>query len=105
MIGLAHTHRPLYQGPRLGQAIVPAAKPPAPAAPSVSKPAAVITGLALTGLSAAIAYVGISYGMEKKNSDFKRALGWTVGVLGVIQGLGRLVGTAALAFTPAETLV
>jgi hypothetical protein len=59
----------------------------------------VLTGLALTGLSAATAYVGINYGMNKKNTDFQRALGWTVGVIGVMSGLVRLVGTGVLALS------
>lgn len=75
----------------------------APAAPKDIKPILVLTGLAMTGLSAATAYVGISYGMEKNKSDLKRAVGWTVGVLGALSGVVRLIGTAAVLFmsTPA----
>jgi len=73
------------------QSLAPAQKP------SI-KPIAVLTGLAMTGISAATAYVGISYGMEKGRSDMKRALGWTVGVLGALSGLVRLVGTGAMLF-------
>lgn len=105
MISLRHTHRPLYRGGlRLGQAVAPAVVPTV-APPSVSKPAAVLTGIALTGLSAATAYVGINYGMNKRNTDIQRALGWTVGVIGVMSGLVRLAGTAILALAPSETLV
>lgn len=64
------------------------------------KPILVITGLALSGISAATAYVGISYGMEKGRSDVKRALGWTVGVLRALSGLVRLVGTGAALLMP-----
>lgn len=77
---------------------------PAPTGPGGSipsgslKPIVVLTGLALTGLSAATAYVGISYGMDKTKKDLKRALGWTVGVAGVLSGLVRLAGTAAVLF-------
>lgn len=63
----------------------------------------VLTGLALTGLSAATAYVGINYGTERKNTDLQRALGWTVGVIGVMSGLVRLAGTTVLALTPSES--
>jgi hypothetical protein len=79
--------------------------PTTPPSPSTGlknpvKPVLVLTGLALTGISAATAYVGISYGMEKGRSDIKRALGWTVGVLGALSGLVRLVGTGAMLFMP-----
>lgn len=106
MISLKHTQRPLYHpGLRLGQAMVPAPVPPTVAPPSVSRPVTVLTGLALTGLSAATAYVGINYGMNKKNTDLQRALGWTVGVIGVMSGLVRMVGTAVLALSSPESTV
>jgi hypothetical protein len=107
VISLKHTHRPLYQGLKLGQVVpAPVAAPAAAASgPGVMKPAAVLTGLALTGLAAATAYVGINYGMDKKNTDFQRALGWTIGVVSAIQGLGRLAGTAVLAFMPSDNLI
>lgn len=69
---------------------------------SVIKTTAVLTGLALTGLSAATAYVGISYGMDEGKKDMQRALGWTVGVIGALSGLVRLAGTTALLFMPAN---
>jgi hypothetical protein len=105
VISLKHTHRPLYRGGiRLGQAVTPALPSPAPLVPpSVTKPVTVLTGLALTGLSAATAYVGINYGMNKKNTDLQRAVGWTVGVIGVMSGLVRLAGTAILALMPSES--
>lgn len=65
------------------------------------KPVIVLTGLALTALSAATAYVGVSYGMDKTKKDLKRAIGWTVGVAGVLSGLVRLAGTAAVLLVPA----
>lgn len=84
--------------------MTPPSAAPSPAAQDLGiiKPVAVLTGLALTGLSAATAYVGIDYGTDKKNSDLKRALGWTVGVIGALSGLVRLAGTTALLFIPTE---
>lgn len=76
--------------------------PPSPSTPSrkgpeeVVKTVSVLRGLALTGLSVATAYVGISYGMDKGKKDLQRAVGWTVGVIGALSGLGRLVSTMAL---------
>lgn len=95
-----------------GPAIPPAPVTAPPAAPAVAAPRtgptktmAVITGLALTGLSAATAYVGISYGMDKDNTNIQRAVGWTVGVVGVLSGLVRLAGTTILAAVPEAELV
>lgn len=70
---------------------------------SAIKPIVVLTGLMLTGLSAATAYVGVSYGMDKSKKDLQRAIGWTVGVAGVLSGLVRLAGTAIAMFVPAPT--
>lgn len=67
---------------------------------SAVKPILVLAGLAMTGLSAATAYVGVSYGMDKTKKDLQRAIGWTVGVAGVLSGLVRLAGTAAVLFMP-----
>lgn len=66
------------------------------------KTVGILSGLALTGLSAATAYVAISYGMEKNRKTFQKILGWTVGVLGAVSGLARLASTGALIMTPAE---
>jgi len=70
---------------------------------SAIKPIVVLTGLMLTGLSAATAYVGMSYGMDKSKKDLQRAIGWTVGVAGVLTGLVRLAGTTAALLIPAPT--
>lgn len=78
----------------------------APAAPGKSqdatKPLFVLSGLALTALSAATAYVAISYGMQKNITPVQKALGWTIGVVGVISGLVRLAGTTAVALSGKE---
>lgn len=66
------------------------------------KPVAVLTALALTGLSAATAYVGISYGLDSKKKTFQRAVGWTVGVVGAMSSLVRLMGTVALILIPSK---
>lgn len=68
------------------------------------KTVGVLSGLALTGLSAATAYIGISYGTEKNRKAFQRVLGWTVGVLGAVSGIGRLAATVAILATPAEVV-
>lgn len=78
----------------------PSPSAPASGAQSPTKAVLVATSLLMTGISAATAYVGVSYGMEKGRSDVKRALGWTVGVLGALSGLVRFVGTGALLFMP-----
>ncbi len=82
--------------------------PPQTTAPAAVKPGlktmVVLTGLAMTGISAATAYVGIQYGMEKGRSEGQRALGWTVGVIAALGGLVRLVATGALAMkAPPQT--
>lgn len=80
--------------------------PPSPSTPSrkgpeeVVKTTIVLTKLALTGLSAATAYVGISYGMDDGKKDLQRAIGWTVGVIGALSGLVRLASTTAILFVP-----
>lgn len=66
------------------------------------KPILVLGGLAMTALSAATAYVGVSYGMDKSKKDLQRAIGWTVGVVGALSGLVRLGGTAAVLFMPED---
>lgn len=72
---------------------------PAPnASGATSKPVAVLTGLMLTGLSAATAYIGISYGQEKNRKNIQRAIGWTVGVVSVFVGIGRLGSTMTKLF-------
>lgn len=86
-----------------GEAVVPTTAP-SPTTPSMAKPIAVVAGLGLTALSAASAYVGINYGMDKKNTGLQRALGWTVGVIGVMSGIARLFGTALIAFTPTDDI-
>jgi hypothetical protein len=87
------------------------AAPTTPPAPTVAakgpedvvKSVKVLTNLALTGLSAATAYVGISYGLDKGKKDLQRALGWTVGVVGALSSLVRLARTTALLFVPVPT--
>lgn len=88
---------------------VPTTTPPVPSgspimgpAPSF-KPVLILSGLAMAGLSAATAYVGIAYGMDKTKKDLQRAIGWTVGVAGALAGLVRLAGTTALLFIPTPT--
>jgi hypothetical protein len=66
------------------------------------KPILVLGGLAMAGLSAATAYVGVSYGMDKTKKDLQRAIGWTVGVVGALSGLARLIGTAAVLLIPTD---
>lgn len=81
--------------------VTPPAPTPSTKGPeSAVKTAMVLGGLAMAGLSAATAYVGISYGMDKGKKDLQRALGWTVGVIGALSGLVRLVGTTALLLVP-----
>lgn len=75
-----------------------------PSVPGATKTVAVLSGIALTGISAATAYIGISYGMEKNRKTVQKILGWTVGVLGAISGIARLTGTVAELFTPAAPL-
>ena len=78
--------------------------PPSPGAPPPNpvKTVMVLSGLGATALSAATAYVGVKYGMNKGNKDFQRALGWTVGVVGALSGIVRLIGTGALLLVPAS---
>lgn len=52
----------------------------------------------MAALSAATAYVGMSYGMDKGKKDLQRAVGWTVGVVGALSGLARLATTTAVIF-------
>lgn len=84
----------------------PMTTPPAPSGSAIVGPAAslkpvmVLTGLAMAGLSAATAYVGVAYGMDKTKKDLQRAIGWTVGVAGALTGLVRLAATTALMFMP-----
>lgn len=84
--------------------ISPPSAMPAQGPGDVVKPIAVLTGLALTGLSAATAYVGVSYGLDRSKKDLQRVLGWTVGVVGALSGLVRLVGTTALMFIPSRDM-
>jgi len=41
--------------------------------------------------------------MDKSKKDLQRAIGWTVGVAGVLSGLVRLAGTTAALLIPAPT--
>jgi hypothetical protein len=89
------------------QAPTTASRPPSGSAivgpgPSI-KPAMVLGGLAMAGLSAATAYVGVSYGMDKTKKKLQRAVGWTVGVAGALAGIVRLAATTAILFMPAPT--
>lgn len=67
--------------------------PGSPAPAATGKPVAVLTGLMLTGLSAATAYIGISYGQEKNRKNIQRAIGWTVGLISIFVGLDRFGNT------------
>lgn len=86
---------------------------PAPAAPiagqedglaSAMKTTAVLSGLALTGLSVATAYVGISFGSQKTAKTLDQIAGWTVGVIGAMSGLVRLIGTGVIMFSPPKSV-
>lgn len=72
--------------------------PPSPGPEQAVKTGVVIAGLGMTILSAATAYVGVSYGMDKHKKDLQRAIGWTVGVVGALSGLARLAGTVGMLF-------
>ena len=90
---------------------VPPTEAPAPAQATqedglatAMKTTAVFTGLALTGLSAATAYVGIAFGSQKNAKPFDQIAGWTVGVIGALSGLVRLVGTGVVMFAPPKSV-
>lgn len=76
----------------------PMTPPSATPAPGPYKTGIILGGLAMTALSAATAYVGISYGMDKHKKDLQRALGWTVGVIGALSGLVRMAVTTGVMF-------
>lgn len=76
----------------------------AKAAGGIVKTTVVLTGLGLTLLSAATAYVGISFGLDKKQTNVERALGWTVGVVGALSGVTRLGTTLGALFISAPDL-
>jgi hypothetical protein len=77
--------------------------PPSAAPAGPVKTAVVLAGVAMTALSAATAYVGMSYGLDKRNKNLQRALGWTVGVVGALSGLARLATTTAVLFMDVPT--
>lgn len=98
--------------PANGGPVLPAAAPAAAPAPQAQedglaaamKTTAVFSGLALTGLSAATAYVGISFGSQKNAKTFDQIAGWTIGVIGAMSGLVRLVGTGVIIFSPPQSV-
>lgn len=72
--------------------------PPSAAPAGPLKTTIVLAGMAMTALSAATAYVGVSYGMDKGKKNLQRAIGWTVGVVGALSGVARLATTAGVLF-------
>lgn len=64
------------------------------------KTGVILGGVALLAFSAATAYVGISYGKDKRQTNIERAVGWTVGVGGVLYGLNALARTAGRLVAP-----